>query len=179
MTQENADIPVDDFNARIFNLWDKNWLALASGDFQKGDFNVMTVAWGSMGIMWNLPFAMVVVRPTRYTFEFINKYDTFSLSAFPDEFRSALNILGTKSGRDSDKVKEAGLTPVQLDQIEAPGFSQADLTIQCRRIYWDDLDPTKFLLSTIDDHYEKKDYHRMVFGEIKRIQGNRKKYSAL
>jgi len=120
---------------------------------------------------------MVMVRHTRYTFEFINKYATFSLSAFPDEFRKALNILGTESGRDSNKIMTAGLTPMHLDRIEAPGFSQADLTFQCKRIYWDDLDPKKFLLSTIDNHYEKKDYHRIIFGEILCIHGNKEKYS--
>ena len=179
MANTITEIPVDIFNTRVFNLWDKRWLALASGDFLMGDYNAMTVAWGSMGIMWNLPFVMVVVRPTRYTYEFINKYMTFSLSAFPDEFRSALNILGTASGRDSDKIKTAGLTTVHLDKIEAPGFNEADLTFQCRRIYWDDLDPAKFLLPSIDNHYEKNDYHRMVFGEILSIQGDAEKYSSL
>ena len=178
MANTMTEIPVDIFNARVFNLWHKKWFALASGDFLVGDYNAMTVAWGSMGIMWNLPFVMVVVRPSRYTFEFINKYMTFSLSAFPDEFRNALNIIGTESGRDSDKIKIAGLTPMRLDKIEAPGFMEADLTFQCRRIYWEDLDPAKFLLPSIDDHYEKLDYHRMFFGEILSIQGDAAKYSS-
>lgn len=176
MAKPMTEIPVDTFNTRVFNLWHKKWLALTSGDFLMGDYNTMTVAWGSMGIMWNLPFVMVVVRPNRFTFEFINKFETFSLSAFPDEFRKALNIIGTESGRSSDKIKTAGLTPIRLEKIEAPGFKEADLTFQCRRIYWDDLDPAKFLLPSIDDYYEKKDYHRMFFGEILSLQGDTAKY---
>jgi flavin reductase (DIM6/NTAB) family NADH-FMN oxidoreductase RutF len=170
------EISVDQFQTSVFKLWDKDWLALTSGDFKENQYNAMTVAWGSFGIMWNKPFVMVVVRPTRHTFKFINQFDTFSLCAFPDEFRNSLSILGSQSGREMDKVKAAGLTPVQLDRIAAPGFAEADLIFQCRRIYWDDLNPAKFLDPTIENHYEKKDYHRMIFGEVLGIHGDINKY---
>ncbi len=68
----------------------------------------MTVAWGYFGIMWNKPMAVVVVRPTRFTFEFMEKYDTFTLTAFDKKFKKDLNLLGTKSGRDGDKIAETG-----------------------------------------------------------------------
>lgn len=165
------------FNTKIFKLWDKDWLALTSGDLIENQFNAMTVAWGSLGIMWNKPFVMVVVRPTRHTFKFINQYDTFSLCAFPEEYRKSLNILGTQSGREMDKIKAAGLTAIQLDKIAAPGYAEAELTLQCKRIYWQDLDPSKFLNASIENHYEKKDYHRMFFGEVVGIQGDIKKYA--
>jgi len=72
-----------DFSLKINDLWKNQWLLLTVGDFEKGDFNTMTVAWGSLGVMWRKPFAMVVVRPTRYTFGFINRFPDFTLSAFP------------------------------------------------------------------------------------------------
>ena len=176
MGAELHEIPVDQFNTKIFKLWDKDWLVLTSGDFNENQFNAMTVAWGSFGIMWNKPFVMVVVRPTRHTFKFIIQYDTFSLCAFPEDYRKSLNILGTQSGKDTDKIKTAGLTVLPLDEIKAPGYAEAELTLQCKRIYWQDLDPSKFLDTSIENHYEKKDYHRMIFGEVVGIRGDTKKY---
>lgn len=177
MGAEIKEIPVDQFSTTVFKLWDKDWMALTSGDFSRNQFNAMTVAWGSFGIMWNKPFVMVVVRPTRHTFSFINHYDSFSLCAFPEEYRKSLNILGTQSGRDINKIKAAGLTAVQLDKIAAPGYVEADLTFQCNRIFWEDFDPSKFLDASIEAHYTKMDYHRMIFGEVLGIRAHSGKYS--
>lgn len=160
-----------------FEIWDKTWLLLTSGDFAKGDFNSMTIAWGGFGIMWNKPMAMVVVRPTRYTFKFINSYDTFSLCVFPEKYRSALNLLGSKSGRDGDKIMASGLTPVSSSSIAAPVFKEAELALECRKMYWDDLNPEHFLMPEIDNNYAKKDYHRMIMGEVVKIFGDKQNYS--
>ena len=171
------EISFSNFISNNFNLWDETWLLLTSGDFLKGEFNTMVVAWGGFGIMWNKPLAMVVVRPVRHTFSFINSFDTFSLCVFPEQYRSAMNLLGTKSGRDGEKIKESGLTPIASSVIAAPVFKEAELVLECRKMYWDDLEPQHFLNPEIDKNYPNKDYHRMVFGEILRISGNKKKYS--
>jgi flavin reductase (DIM6/NTAB) family NADH-FMN oxidoreductase RutF len=146
-------------------------MLLTSGDFAAGRFNTMTVGWGSLGVMWGRPFVQVVVRPTRYTYGFMEQYDTFTLCAFPEAYRQALQLLGTKSGRDGDKIAEAGLTPVASTQVAAPGFAEADLIVECRKMYWQDMDPAHFLDPTIDNHYAKKDYHRVYFGEVVAIHG--------
>lgn len=159
-----------------FTLWDTDWFLLTSGDFSKGSYNAMTVAWGSIGNMWNLPIAMVVVRPTRYTYGFINSYPTFSLCGFPKKYRKALNLLGTKSGRDGDKIGEAGLTPIASEIIGAPIYKEADLSIECRKIYYHDFNPSQFLDERIEKHYKLKDYHRMIFGEIVKVKGSTDKY---
>jgi flavin reductase (DIM6/NTAB) family NADH-FMN oxidoreductase RutF len=169
-------ISIRSFISKSFDLWDKTWLLLTSGNFSTGEFNSMTVAWGGFGIMWNKPMAMVVVRPTRHTFTLINSFDTFSLCVFPEKHRSALNLLGTKSGRDGDKIKESGLTPIASSVIAAPVFKEAELMIECRKIYWDDLDPQHFLDLSIEKNYVKKDYHRMVIGEVIKIIGDKQKY---
>jgi len=166
------EIPVKEFRIDAFDLWDSNWLLLTSGNLREGKFNAMTVAWGGFGNMWNLPMALVVVRPSRYTYEFINSYPTFSLCGFTDEYRDALNILGTKSGRDGDKISQAGLTPIPSKIIGAPIFSQANLSIECKKIYFQDFDPEKFLDDRIEKHYHSEDYHRMVIGEILNITGD-------
>jgi len=159
-------IPIKDFNTNIFASWDKQWFLLTAGDFAKNDFNTMTVAWGSFGTMWNKPFAQVVVRPTRYTLSFMEKYDTFTLTAFDRTFRNALQLLGSKSGRDGDKISESGLTPIASQRIAAPAFKEANLILECRKIYWQDFNPKHFIDRSIEKNYPRKDYHRIYFGEV-------------
>jgi flavin reductase (DIM6/NTAB) family NADH-FMN oxidoreductase RutF len=165
-------IPFDQLLVRSHHLWDQQRMLLTSGDFAEGRFNAMTVGWGSLGTMWGWPFAQVVVRPIRYTYEFMEQYDTFTLCAFPKkDYRKALQLLGTRSGRDGDKIAEAGLTPIASTQVAAPGFAEAELIIECRKMYWDDLEPLHFLDPAIEKNYPHKHYHRIYFGQIVAVYG--------
>jgi flavin reductase (DIM6/NTAB) family NADH-FMN oxidoreductase RutF len=164
-------IPFDQLFVKTHHLWDKQWLLLTSGDFAADQFNAMTVGWGSLGTMWGRPFAQVVVRPIRYTYEFMERYDTFTLCAFPERYRKALQLLGTRSGRDGDKIAAAGLTPIASTQVAAPGFAEAELIVECRKIYWDDLDPVHFLDPDIERNYPHKHYHRIYFGQVVALYG--------
>ncbi len=168
---ERHPIDIYAFTAQPLHLFDRQWLLLTSGDFKRGEYNAMTISWGSLGIMWGRPFVQVVVRPQRYTYEFMEAYDSFTLTAFSKEYRKALNLLGTKSGRDGDKITEAGLTPVASECVAAPGFDEAELVMECRKMYWQDFDPTHFLNTSIDRNYPINDYHRVYFGEILAIHG--------
>ena len=159
-------IPIEEFIIKPHHLWDVQNLLLTSGDFAKGHYNTMTVGWGSLGVMWGMPFAQVVVRPTRHTFGFMEQYGTFTLYAFPKEYAPAVQLLGTKSGRDGNKIAEAKLTPIASAQIAAPSFAEAELVLECRKIYWDDMNPAQFLDPRIERRYPNKDYHRIYFGEI-------------
>ena len=169
MTRQS--IPIGELLVKPHFLLDIQWLLLTSGDFEKSDFNAMTIGWGSLGTMWGKPFAQVVVRPTRYTYEFLERYDTFTLCAFPKAYREALTLLGTKSGRDGDKLSETGLTPIASKHVAAPAFDEAELIFECKKIYWDDLKPALFQDPRIEDKYPEKDYHRIYFGEVLSIQG--------
>ena len=131
----------------------------------------MTVGWGSMGSIWNRPVVQVLVRSSRHTFQFMERYDTFTLCAFSEEYRDALSLLGKKSGRDGDKISESGLTPIPSSVVAAPGFDEAELVIECRKIYFTDLNPSNFLDPAIVDHYPEGNYHRVYFGEILAIAG--------
>jgi len=153
------------------DIWFKRWFVLTAGDMEK--FNSMTVAWGSIGGMWEMPFVQVVVRPTRHTFGFMNESATFTLCSFPAKYRKDLAIIGSKSGRDGDKIALTHLTPVKSAVIAAPCFKEADLVIECRKIYWQDLDDRNFLSEKIAAQYPQMDYHRVFFGEILRIRGSR------
>ncbi len=170
---QRQSIPVQQFVTLSTSLWADQWLALTCGDFNNDHFNAMTVAWGSIGTMWHKPFVQVVVRPTRYTFEFMNQYPDFTLCAFPESYRSALQILGSQSGRDNNKIEIAKLTPVASSNVKSPSFEEAELIIECEKIYWDDMKPENFLKKEIHKSYND-DYHRIYFGEVKDIQGTSK-----
>ena len=148
------------------NLFHKQWVLLTAGEFSTGNFNTMTIGWGAIGTMWSRPFAFVAVRHSRFTFEFMEKFDTFTLTAFPEDYHDALSLLGTRSGRDGDKIAASGLTPESAIQIAAPSFKEAEIVIECRKIYANDLNPAHFLDESIYKHYPKRDFHRIYYGEI-------------
>jgi flavin reductase (DIM6/NTAB) family NADH-FMN oxidoreductase RutF len=167
-------IAIEKFAIKPMHLWDVQYLLLTSGDFAAGHFNAMTVGWGSIGYMWRRPFVQVVVRPVRYTYEFIERYPTFTVCAFPKEQHAALQLLGTKSGRDLDKIAASGLTPVTSEKVAAPAYAESELVLECRKMYWDDFNPEHFLDPEIEARYPNKDYHRIYFGEIVSMRGTEK-----
>ena len=162
---QRAEIPLTELQMPSIGAWEPGWFLLTAGENQPGKFNSMTVSWGALGVIWSRPLAIVVVRPQRHTFRFMERYDTFSLCAFDESHRQALNLLGTRSGRDSRKMTECGLTPVALTRIPCPGFDEARLILECRKTYFGDLNPEHFLADYIAPNYQG-DYHRMYFGEV-------------
>ena len=164
-------IPSSDFTVRINELWNNRWLLLTSGNYEMNSFNTMAVAWGYFGIMWNKPMAVVVVQPGRFTFEFMEKYKTFTLTAFSEEYKKDLLLMGSLSGRDMDKITGSDLTPVASSVVSAPAYKEAELIVECRKVYWDDFKPENFVDLSIENNYPKKDYHRMYFGEVVHISG--------
>lgn len=157
-------IDVKTLSLDIVNLWMNRWLLLTAGTID--DCNMMTVAWGSIGCMWSKPFAQIVVRPQRHTFKFMEESDSFTLCAFPEQYRKALQTLGTLSGRDSDKLLKTDLTLKKSLTVAAPAYNEANLILECKKVYSQDMDPSCFLDKTIHDKYPEKDYHRIYFGEI-------------
>lgn len=166
-----ASIDPSALKVRIYDLFASQWLLLTAGDFKSGRYNAMTIAWGSIGTIWNKPFVQVVVRPQRHTRKFLEAFDSFTVCAFRPAYRSALQLLGSKSGRDGNKIAESGLTPVAATGVGAPVFAEADLAIECRKIYWQEMDPAGFASPAIAANYPAKDYHRIYFGEIAAISG--------
>jgi flavin reductase (DIM6/NTAB) family NADH-FMN oxidoreductase RutF len=161
-----TEIPLESLSLLPIHVWNRRWFLLAAGDFDAGDFNFMTVSWGGLGVMWNKPLAIVVVRPTRHTRGFIDKSPWFTLSVLPEKYRAALDYVGSHSGKNDDKVKASGLTPVSSRGVKAPSFNEAELVLECRKTYYSDLDPAHFVDPSIDKNYAAKDYHRVYFGEI-------------
>ncbi|MFZ1683906.1 MAG: flavin reductase family protein [Candidatus Zixiibacteriota bacterium] len=163
MTDSYRKIDPREVTDNAFRLIADEWMLITAG--KAGAINTMTASWGTLGELWNKKIAICFVRPTRYTYEFMERETIFTLSFFGPEYRQALDICGSLSGRDGDKIAKAGLSPVEL-RDGAFGFAEARMILRCRKIYVDDLDPSKFLVPEIQRNYPKKDYHRMYIGEI-------------
>lgn len=146
-----------------FKLIGSDWMLITAGKLQK--YNMMTASWGGFGILWGKSVCFCFIRPQRYTYEFVEKHDIFTLSFFDEGYRQALNLCGQKSGRDIDKTAATGLTPAE-DSDGAVYFGEARLVIKCRKIYFQDLDPGNFIDPEIERLYPTKEYHRMYIGEI-------------
>jgi len=145
-----------------FKLIGKDWMLITGGTPDK--FNTMTASWGGLGVLWERKVAFCFIRPTRYTFEFVERSENFTLSFFTEHYRKAMTFIGTHTGRDTDKMKETGLTPVKADGNVY--YREARLVLVCRKLYAQDIRPDRFLDPTISDMYPQRDYHRMYVGEI-------------
>lgn len=161
---EFKEISPFDITDNIFKLLDKDWMLVTAGSLE--DFNTMTASWGHMGILWNLPIAIAYIRPQRYTYQFANRHEDYTLCFFTETFRSALQFCGTCSGRDTDKIAQTSLTPLSTERGNVM-FQEARLVLECRKIYQDDLKKKNFLLPEIArKNYPKDDFHRFYMGEI-------------
>lgn len=157
-------IDIHSLKENIFTAIGKDWMLITAGDRENS--NTMTASWGGLGVLWNKNVATIYVRPTRYTYEFLEKSDYFTLAFFGDEWRDALTLCGTKSGREIDKVNECGFS-LAYGAGDAPYYQEARLVLVCKKVYAQDMKPEYFLDATVDErHYPEKDYHRMYIGEI-------------
>ncbi|MBR5871453.1 MAG: flavin reductase [Clostridia bacterium] len=156
-----------ELNENLFSLLDREWMLITARDPETGKINTMTASWGGFGILWNKPVAFVFIRPQRYTYEFTEKADGMTLSFFSEEYRDALKLCGRTSGRDGDKIANAGLTPKLLDGRAS--FEEARMVMSCRKLYADDLKESAFVDPALLSNYSAKDYHRMYIVEIEGI----------
>lgn len=143
-----------------------DWMLITAGNEDK--FNSMTASWGGLGVFWGKNAATIYIRPQRYTKEFVDSSDTFTLSFFSKEYREALNICGTLSGRNCDKLAKTNLTPYFLDNTTA--FQEAELIFICKKMYQDTMPFENFIAKENDAKwYPDKDYHTMYISEILKV----------
>lgn len=141
-----------------------DWALVTAGDHVEQ--NTMTVSWGGVGVMWNYPVAIVVIRPQRYTFEFTERCDKLTLSFLPEEFRKALTYCGTHSGRDEDKISNAGLS-VTFTEEDTPAIAEARLVLECRKLYTDTIKAENFIEQGIVERwYAESDFHKVYVLQI-------------
>lgn len=146
-----------------FKTIGKDWFLLTAGTPE--DYNTMTCSWGALGVIWNVPSVTAYVRTTRHTFGYLEQGNTFTVCVFPETYRKALSYCGSHSGRDVDKAKETGLTPISLDG--APAFAEAKLVLVCEKMYSQMMESAAFDdKALIDTFYGKDAMHKMYIGRI-------------
>ena len=168
-----TSIPLKDLELNPMEMIGGGWWLIAAGH-QTNGYNAMTASWGHLGALWErpgrkahlgLPTAVVYLRPQRYTKEFIDREEMFTLSVFDKTYKKALAYLGTHSGRDGDKITHAELTRV-FDE-NTTYFAEAKMVFICRKLYHAPLLEEGFVDKTLVEHnYPQKDFHHMYVGEI-------------
>lgn len=165
---------ISEMDINPYTLFSKKWAALSAGN-EKDGFNAMTIAWGTIGALWEkeshsnqLPVMTVFVRPERYTNKFMKKENYFSVAVFDDKYKKSLGYLGSHSGRDTDKYKDAKLTPVFDNNTVYP--DEAKIVFVCRKIYVSTLRENNFVdREIVDFNYPDKDFHDVYIGQIEKI----------
>jgi flavin reductase (DIM6/NTAB) family NADH-FMN oxidoreductase RutF len=152
-----------DIQDNIIKLIAIDWMLVTAGTPE--NYNTMTASWGGFGYLWNKSVAFVFVRPTRYTYNFMESNTCFTLSFFEEKHRPVLQWAGTKSGRDVNKMKELPLSPT-LTESGLVSFGEARLVLDCHKLYTQDIKPENFLEEDLVRHYPLRDFHRMYIAEI-------------
>lgn len=160
------EIQPEQFDKNVFQMIGKDWMLVTAE--KDGKVNTMTASWGGAGVMWGKNVAFVVIRPQRYTKEFIDASDTFSLSILDNSYRKTLNYLGTVSGRDEDKIQKSGLTVEHSGNT--PYFKEANTVLLLKKLYHQEMSPDCFIdKSLIEKWYPNADYHTLYVAEIEKI----------
>ncbi len=160
------EITPEQIEKNPFTMIGKEWMLI--GAEKEGKVNAMTASWGGVGVLWNKNVSFCFIRPQRYTREFVDAADRFSLSFFSEEYRKTLTHFGRVSGRDEDKIKTCGLTVAHAEG--APYFEEGNLVLICKKLYAGKIEPDSILLPEIDETaYPEKDYHEVYIGEIVKV----------
>ena len=145
--------------------WFRDAELLAAGNKEKS--NAMTIGWGGIGILWGRPALTVYVAEKRYTKEFMDKSEYFTVMAFDAKNRKVLNYMGSKSGRDGDKAKALGLHTAYTEN-GTPYYTEATMVIECKIMYAAPFDPRYFKSDAPKNMYADfpAGIHSMYIGEI-------------
>ena len=161
--------PVDfkDKSYDVFHMFNDRWALVTAGGID--NYNTMTIAWGSMGTIWGpphkgKPILTVYVSPARYTHSFLEENEYFTVSFFPEKYRQDLGVLGSKSGRDGEKVSLTQLTPVAVEH--GVDFEQAELSFVCKKLYSHQFEKEQVPQEVADWIYKRMPPHTMFIGEI-------------
>ena len=161
------ELHIAEVSEKVINQFPKGALLTVKS---KNKLNTMTIGWGTLGRVWNKPILTVMVRFSRFTHELISKADSFTVSfSMDDSLKQAINICGTKSGRDIDKFKECGLTPVYIDGVESPYIAEGDLHLICETVYKNTMEPELLSEEVKKRWYDDNDYHVIYYGEVLKV----------
>lgn len=156
---------MDSFKVSAFEVFDKGWALVTAGNPEH--YNTMTISWGGLGTLWSKPVATVYVKPCRYTYEFMEQNELFTVSFYSEDWKKDLAILGTNSGRNCDKVSLTHLHPAEIAGTTT--FREAAVTLVCRKLYFADIDAAKVPEDARQRYYAAEAPHRMYIGEVLQI----------
>lgn len=164
-------IEANELPDNVFQLIGQEWMLVTAGN--KESFNTMTASWGGLSYVWERPAAITYIRDTRYTYQFLQREESFTLSFFTEQYRGALNICGNRSGRDTDKVKDAGLTPIETPS-GLMSFGEARMIIECKKMLVQELDYANltepYKAKIIEESYNGESAkHQLFISEITNI----------
>lgn len=162
-------ISVSELKDNMFDAIGKEWMLVTAGTPEK--FNMMTASWGGTGILWGKPVAFIFIRPERYTYEFIEKGDTLTLSFLGEAHRDIHKICGSQSGRDIDKVAASGLKPYVTENGNI-AYEQARLILECKKLYADFIDADNFVDKLLISRWYGEGnggFHKMYILEIQNV----------
>lgn len=140
-------------------------LLLVSVD-SKGKPNVMTIGWGSIGLIWGKPMFVVLVRPSRFTYGLIEQTGDFTVNVPPKGLAETVAYCGSVSGRDHDKFAEKGLTAIPAKRVKSPIIEQCVIHYECKVVHKNDVIPAELASEIPGEYYPEDNYHRIFFGEI-------------
>lgn len=158
------EIKPEEIDVNAIKMFNEEWKILSAGNDSL--LNMMTISWGTLGELWGRPVVTVYVSPSRYTYKFMEENDFFTLTSFPEEYREKLQYLGSASGRNEDKLKGSGFT-LELTPRGNPIYKEANLAIECRKIYRQQLDKSQMPVEQQKWYDEGgPEVHVMYVGEI-------------
>ncbi len=161
------EISVENFNKNPFKLIGTDWMLITAKD-KSNKINTMTASWGGLGVMWGKDVCFIVIRPQRYTKEFIDSSKKFSLTFFDNSYKKILSFLGSTSGRDQDKISQANLTIMEDNDI--PFFEEGNMSLFCDVLFHSSWDKSNFIDQTIiKKWYPESDFHTLYIGQINKI----------
>lgn len=160
------EIKPNEFNKSPFKLIGSDWMLITA---EKDNIaNTMTASWGGLGVMWNKNVAYTVIRPQRYTKEFIDGSDTFSLCFFDKKYKKQLSYIGSVSGRDEDKISKADFTLNHYNNT--PYFEESEIIIICKKLFAQEFKPESFIEKVLaEKNYPNNDFHTLYISEIEKI----------
>ncbi len=163
------EIDLKDLSVNPFEMIGKEWMLITAKNGDK--VNTMTASWGGMGVMWNHNVVFAFIRQSRYTKEFIDGSDSFSISFYPESEKKTLAYLGTASGRDEDKIEKAGYNVLFDDNT--PYFEEAKVTFICKKLSRHYIGKEGMIDDNIVPKWysgeDENNYHDMYIGTIEKV----------
>jgi flavin reductase (DIM6/NTAB) family NADH-FMN oxidoreductase RutF len=154
-----------DHYAAVMRILGSRGLLLGTYDAE-GRANLMTIGWGALGLVWNRPIWIVMVRPSRHTYKCLEHSGGFTVSVPTADMAEACKVCGSKSGRDIDKFKVCGLTAERAAAVDAPAVAESPLVYECRVVHTNDVLSPHLAEEIRTTAYAGGDFHRIFWGEV-------------